>query len=109
MKPIIVGINSQRIKRIAMTCKCGRRFISHIPGEVLDGGAAPVLECECGQNYIIHGGKIRRLEHGQLGKEIEKKQLPGPIDAELNDGDATEPPVTQDGRAWEMPSSKLVN
>jgi len=99
-------VDGNTMKRIAVTCKCGNRFVEEVPAEVFKGGAKPILTCDiCKQAYVILDGKIRRFDNGMLGKELPKKELNAPVDAEFSEKE----PELKDKAAWEMPGSSLVN
>lgn len=93
------------MKRIAVTCKCGNRIVESVPGEVIAGGAHPVLTCDkCHQEYVIIGNKLRRFARGMLGAELTlKEQDKLPVDAELADG-----VELNDKAAWEQPTTKTI-
>lgn len=105
-----IVVNAENVKRIAITCKCGTRFIESVPGEILESGALPIFECPtegCHQSYIIRDGKLQRvpdlkkilLEDSRVAKEMEQKDV-----VEMG-----ETPTPRNKDAWNAPGSKAVN
>jgi len=99
-----VLVDGRKLKRIAVTCKCGNRVVESVPGEVIAGGAHPVIKCDqCQQEYVVIGNKLRRFDRGILGKQLQLKS-DAPVDAEFSENE----PQLKDKKAWEMPASKSI-
>lgn len=68
IKYINAVVNPTRMKQIAITCRCGHRFIYALPifmDETCD--AAVLIECEaCQQPYSRHEGHLVRLNRATL-------------------------------------------
>ena len=98
-------VSRQKVKRIAITCKCEQRFVEMVPGEVVDGGAIPVFQCpSCGQQYVIRDDQLQRIPdlHSLIGLKDPKVE-DGPINIETGDQETVDP------NAWAIPHSKSVN
>lgn len=98
-------VRGENVKRIAITCKCGHRFVHMVPGEVIMGGAIPIFNCpQCQQGYVIRENGLQRIPdlHALIGLKDPDPAAKKP-DAEFGDE------RTVDSQAWSMPESKLVN
>lgn len=79
-------VNGLNLKRIAITCRCGNRWVETVPGELLAGGAVPLFKCaKCNQDYVIRDGQLARIPDLHSLINAEPPVETGINDAELND------------------------
>jgi hypothetical protein len=78
MKEIVVAIDPNNIHQIAITCRCGKRFVVEIPGEVLRAKATSLHQCpSCGQPYAHDSATMRLVRLHREGMFPEKVMEPG--------------------------------
>jgi hypothetical protein len=64
---IVVLCDPRRVQNIALTCRCGLRWIEHIPQELHDSDMTAQFECEkCHTLYRLHHHKLQRVEEDVL-------------------------------------------
>jgi hypothetical protein len=51
-----------RMQRIAITCRCGRRWVEPIPGELHESSLRARFTCiQCGTEYDLHNKQLTRV------------------------------------------------
>ena len=94
-----VLVDPDKLKKIAITCRCGVRTVHEIPGELLIAGAHPIVDCpSCTQSYVIDGQRIVRLDDDMQPDKI------------IQPAQATEFKETQPSKtSWPAPASKMIH
>jgi len=60
---LTVLCDPRRVRHIAITCRCGRRWVELIPAELHDSQLTAALDCpSCGQRYTLRDKQLTRME-----------------------------------------------
>lgn len=64
---ITVLCDSRRVQRIAITCRCTRRWIELVPAELHDSDMIAEFQCiACGTRYHLHHKTLQRVKEDTL-------------------------------------------
>lgn len=75
---IKVLCDAKRVKRIALTCKCTRKWTEVIPGELHDSDLTAQFECPaCGQCYHLRNKVLIRVKEDTYNHD--REQAPEPF------------------------------
>ena len=68
---ITVLCDPRRVQRVAITCRCGHRWVELIPAELHDSDMTAEFECYCGQRYHLHNKQLHRVMEDTNGTKQE--------------------------------------
>jgi len=70
---IDVLCDPRRVQRIALTCRCGRRWVEYIPQELHDSDMTAQFECiACHTLYHLYHHQLRRVKEDALHDESDR-------------------------------------